>query len=223
MVRSVNLGRVGRVPGWAAGRTAIDKRPVDHPVQVTAPGPKGVGGSGLEGDAIASRRHHGGNDQAVYAYAREDLDAWAAELGRPLVSGGFGENLTTEGLDVSGAVVGDCWAIGPSLVLQVSDPRIPCRTFAAFLGERGWIRRFTERAACGTYLRVIRPGPVRAGDEIEVLDRPGHGVTVSQVFRGLTREPELLPSLLPATALSAEAQRSIARRTRSGGSPPAGG
>jgi MOSC domain-containing protein YiiM len=129
-------------------------------------------------------------------------------------SGGFGENLTTVGVDIGRAIVGECWAIGDTLLLEVSDPRIPCRTFAGFLGERGWIKRFTARAESGTYLRVLQPGPVSAGDEIRVVDRPDHGVTVATVFRAFTTESDLLAKLVDVQALSAEAKATIARRAR---------
>ncbi|MGI8592072.1 MAG: MOSC domain-containing protein [Nakamurella sp.] len=211
-VLSVNLGRSARSEFKPGLTTGIDKRPVDHPVQVTAPGPKHVAGSGLAGDDVCDRRHHGGNDQAVYAYAREDLDAWAAELGRSLPNGGFGENLTTVGIDISNAIVGERWQIGATLVLEISDPRIPCRTFAGFLRESGWIKRFIERGDAGTYLRVLTPGPVAAGDGVSVRHRPDHGVTVATVFRAFTNAPHLLPQLIGVDALSEEAKSGIARR-----------
>ncbi|MEU1815429.1 MOSC domain-containing protein [Streptomyces roseifaciens] len=201
---SVNVGRAGTAdlpgaPGFEAGMaTGIDKRPVEGPVAVAAPGPKGVGGSGLAGDEIVSLRHHGGDDQAVYAFAREDLDRWEQELGRPLPNGSFGENLTTSGLDVNGALIGERWRIGADLVLEVSAPRIPCRTFATWLGEAGWIKRFTQEAAPGAYLRVIEPGEIRAGDPVTVVHRPGHHVTVSFLFRAGTVERALLPDVLAA-------------------------
>ncbi|MBF6044953.1 MOSC domain-containing protein [Streptomyces sp. NRRL B-1677] len=213
---SVNVGRAGTadipgVPGFEAGlATAIDKRPVDGPVAVSAPGPKGTGGSGLAGDTIVSLRHHGGDDQAVYAFAREDLDRWERELGRPLPDGSFGENLTTSGIDVNGARIGERWRIGPDLVLEVSAPRIPCRTFATWLGEAGWIKRFTQEAAPGAYLRVIEPGEIRAGDEISVVHRPGHEVTVSFAFRANTVERALLPRVLAAgDALHPETRKKV--------------
>ncbi len=201
----------------SAGYTGIDKRPVDHPVMVAAPGPKRVGGSGLAGDEVFDLRHHGGDDQAVYCYAREDLDRWAAELGHPLLSGSFGENLTTVGVDIGNTIVGERWAIGDSLLLEVSDPRIPCRTFAGFLNERGWIKRFITRAESGTYLRVLHPGLVRAGDQIAVVHRPDHGVTVAKVFRAFTAESELLTQLVGVHTLSAEARNTIARRAGAAG------
>ncbi|MFD8910111.1 MOSC domain-containing protein [Streptomyces sp. NPDC059575] len=197
---SVNLGHPTAVPytDQAQGLTGIDKRPVDGPVRVTAPGPKGVGGSGLAGDSVCDLRHHGGDDQAVYAFAREDLDEWERELDRPLANGSFGENLTLDGVEVSGAVIGERWRIGAELVLEVTSGRIPCRTFQGHLDERGWVKRFTRKAATGAYLRVIEPGEIRAGDAVEIVHRPEHGVTAAMQFRAVTTERELLPGLLPA-------------------------
>ncbi|MFD9097039.1 MOSC domain-containing protein [Streptomyces collinus] len=204
---SLNLGRPRPVPytDQPEGVTGIDKQPVDRPVRVAAPGPKGVGASGVAGDAVCDTRHHGGDDQAVYAYAREDLDGWERELGRPLPSGCFGENLTTEGLDVSGALIGERWRIGSGLVLEVTSGRIPCRTFQGHLGERGWVKRFTRKGVTGAYLRVIEPGEIRAGDPIEIVHRPDHAVTAALQFRAVTTERDLLPGLLVAgDALHAE-------------------
>ncbi|MEU3980285.1 MOSC domain-containing protein [Streptomyces sp. NPDC026672] len=205
---SVNLGRPKAVPytEQPEGVTGIDKRPVDHAVRVAAPGPKGVGASGLTGDAVCHLRHHGGDDQAVYAMAREDLDDWERELERTLANGSFGENLTTRGVDVSGALIGERWRIGPEVVLEVTSGRVPCATFQGHLGERGWVKRFTRKGAPGAYLRVIRPGEVRAGDPIEIVHRPDHDVTVALQFRSGTTERELLPRVLVAgEALHAQA------------------
>ncbi|MGW0768548.1 MOSC domain-containing protein [Streptomyces sp. NPDC002676] len=197
---SVNLGRPRPVPytDQPDGLTGIDKQPVDGPVRVAAPGPKGVGASGVAGDAVCDLRHHGGDDQAVYAFAREDLDDWERELGRSLANGCFGENLTTEGLDVSGALIGERWRIGSEVVLEVTSGRVPCRTFQGHLGEQGWVKRFTLKGATGAYLRVIEPGSIRAGDQIEIVHRPDHSVTTAMEFRAVTTERELLPQLLVA-------------------------
>ncbi|MEU6989911.1 MOSC domain-containing protein [Streptomyces sp. NPDC046465] len=197
---SVNVGRRTLVEhaGAPSGSTGIDKRPVRGPVLVTAPGEKGVGGSGLAGDQISDLRHHGGNDQAVYAYAREDLDAWEATLGRPLPDGSFGENLTTSGVDVTGARIGERWQIGSDLVLEVTSGRIPCRTFQGHLDESGWLKRFTEEGVPGAYLRVIVAGEIRAGDAVRIVHRPEHEVTVGLQFRAVTTERSLLPRLLAA-------------------------
>ncbi|MEU3187301.1 MOSC domain-containing protein [Streptomyces sp. NPDC006923] len=197
---TVNVGRPRTVeysdaPG---GATGIDKRPADGPVRVADPGPKGEGASGVAGDTVCDLRHHGGSDQAVYAFAREDLDFWERELGRPLANGAFGENLTTSGLDITGAKIGERWRIGQDVVLETTSGRIPCRTFQGWLGERGWVRRFTRQAVTGAYLRVITPGEIRAGDAIEIVHRPAHDVTVAMSFRAVTLERELLPRLLAA-------------------------
>ncbi|MEU9665054.1 MOSC domain-containing protein [Streptomyces bobili] len=197
---SVNVGRPKAVPytDQPEGLTGIDKRPVEGPVRVAAPGPKGVAGSGLAGDAVCHRRHHGGDDQAVYAVAREDLDDWERELGRTFADGAFGENLTTTGLEVSGARIGERWRIGPQVVLEVTSGRIPCRTFQGHVGEKGWVRRFTQKAATGAYLRVIVPGEIRAGDPIEIVHLPQHEVTARMEFQATTTHRELLPQLLAA-------------------------
>jgi MOSC domain-containing protein YiiM len=217
-VRSVNVGRP-RAGIEPRGRdTAIDKRPVDA-IEVRDPGPKRGGlGSGVVGDEVVSRRHHGGSRQAVYAVAREELDWWGGELGRPLHDGMFGENLTTEGIDVDAALVGERWQVG-TVVLEVAGPRIPCATFAAWMGERGWVRRFSERGRTGAYLAVVEPGTVAAGDVIEVLDRPAHGITVPDAFRAFTGDLERARRVLDARALGdddhVDLERRLARRTRS--------
>ncbi|HET6856071.1 MAG TPA: MOSC domain-containing protein [Streptomyces sp.] len=210
---TVNVGRPRPNPWKGLDATGIDKRPVDGPVAVTAPGPKGDGTVGLSGDRVYDVKHHGGVDQAVYAYAREDLDGWAAEWGRPLANGVFGENLTTSGLGVNSALIGERWRIGSDVVLEVSCARIPCATFQGWLGRDGWIRRFTQAARPGAYLRVIEPGDVRAADPIEIVHRPDHDVSVALVFRAMTREPELLPRLLAADALPQECKELVRRRT----------
>ncbi|MFJ2560226.1 MULTISPECIES: MOSC domain-containing protein [unclassified Streptomyces] len=197
---TVNVGRPKAVEYTDApgGATGIDKRPTEGPVRVADPGPKGEGASGLSGDTVGDLRHHGGSDQAVYAFAREDLDFWERELGRPIPNGTFGENLTTSGLDITGARIGERWRIGSEVVLETTSGRIPCRTFQSWLGEKGWVRRFTREAVTGAYLRVITPGEIRAGDPIEVVHRPDHEVTVSLAFRAVTTERELLPRILAA-------------------------
>jgi MOSC domain-containing protein YiiM len=208
-VESVNVALVRPTTHSDVDFTGIDKHPVDGPVAVAAPdGPT----SGVAGDVICDVRHHGGIDQAVYAYAREDYDSWAATLGRDLRDGTFGENLTTSGFDVNAAVIGERWRVGPRLELEVSAPRIPCRTFAGWLGEHGWVKTFTHKAAPGTYLRVITPGEVAAGDEIRVRFRPPHGLTVRDTFRALTTTPDLLPRLLEAPELPEGLQDRARRR-----------
>ncbi|MFY1672621.1 MOSC domain-containing protein [Plantactinospora sp. WMMB334] len=212
-ILSVNLAVPEPNSAKEVGVTGINKRPVAGPVPVRAPGPKTVGlGSGLVGDQIFDVRHHGGDDQAVYAYAREDYDWWEAELGRPLAGGVFGENLTTVGLDVNGAVIGEQWRIGSELVLQTTFGRIPCATFQLKMGIPRWLKRFTREARPGAYLRVLRPGEVRAGDEVTVLHRPEHGVTVAEGFRAWMSEPELLPRLLAVEEAPEDLREQLRRR-----------
>jgi MOSC domain-containing protein YiiM len=199
----VNIAHVQSNPYKTADVTGIDKRPASAPVEVAAPGTKdGGAGSGLAGDTIGDRENHGGDDQAVYAYAREDLDRWERELGRSIASGSFGENLTTEGVDVNGALIGERWTIGGHVELEVTSPRVPCSTFRGWMGIPGWLRTFTLAAIPGAYLRVVAPGAVSAGDEIVVSYRPDHQVTVAFMFRALMTEPDLMPSVVAAIELN---------------------
>ncbi|OLM01420.1 hypothetical protein Ae406Ps2_1420 [Pseudonocardia sp. Ae406_Ps2] len=210
VVESVNTG-VSRPILAKAGASGIDKLPVAGPVRVAVPA---AAASGLAGDTICDADHHGGPDKAVYAYAREDLEFFATELG-PLRAGTFGENLTTRGIDVSGAELGECWRVG-GVVLQVTAPRVPCRTFAAHLERAGWVKRFTAAARPGAYLRVLSPGEIRAGDTVTVEHRPGHGVTVADAFRALLGEPDRLPDLLAAGEhLLPQIRDTVTRRTAS--------
>lgn len=208
---SVNIGKPRPNPWKTVALTGIDKRPVSGPVLVSDPGPKGTGTVGLAGDAAHDVKHHGGTDQAVYAYGREDLDFWQAELRTALGNGNFGENITTEGLSITGALIGERWRVGPDVLLEVTCPRIPCGTFQGWLGRAGWIKQFTAAARPGAYLRVITPGLVQAGDPVTIEHRPAHDVTVAVAFKALTTEPDLLPRLLDLEAL-AEWGRDTARK-----------
>lgn len=194
-LEAVSIGTTRPTGHGTLKRTAIDKRPAAGPVR--------VGQLGVDGDEIADLKHHGGVDQAVYAFAREDYAHWEAELGRPLAAGSFGENLTTVGLDVQGARIGDRWQVGGCL-LEVTDVRIPCAVFAGFVDEPHWVRRFTEHGVPGAYLRVIEPGEVAAGDEITVAESRPHDLTIGYAFRAATTQPELLPALASEDRLGRE-------------------
>jgi MOSC domain-containing protein YiiM len=179
------------VPDRKPQRTGIDKRPVTGRVAVHPLGP--------DGDVQVNRRYHGGEGQALYAYAQEDADWWAAELDRDLPPGRFGENLRTSGVDLTGAVLGERWRVGTAL-LQVTDCRIPCANFERFWGVPQLVKRFTKHGAPGAYLRVVETGDVGAGDVIEVVERPAHGVTIETAFRAYTTQKQRLPELAPALA-----------------------
>ena len=182
-VASVNLGVRELSTAKNVGYTGIGKRSVPSAV-LRAPGPKRDGlGSGLVGDFIGDVRSHGGDYQAVYAFAREELDYWERRLEVDLANGSFGENLTTMGLDVDAALVGDRWAVGDEVVLEVTGPRIPCTTFAARMGLRGWLKTFTAVGRSGAYLSIVTGGEVRPGDPVEVISRADHDVDVPTSFR----------------------------------------
>ncbi|MBR7743505.1 MOSC domain-containing protein [Phycicoccus sp. BSK3Z-2] len=210
-VRSVNVGSAREGIGSKGRTTAIDKRPAAR-VEVRDPGPKKGGlGSGVVGDEVVARRHHGGSRQAVYAVAREELDHWGREIGRDLPDGTFGENLTTEGLDVDGAIVGERWRVG-DVVLEVTGPRVPCANFAAWMGERAWVRRFVERGRPGAYLAVVEPGAVTPGTPVEVLGRPDHGITVPTVLRAWFGDRDEAGRVLAARVLGEAEHRELEQR-----------
>ncbi|MGI8949750.1 MAG: MOSC domain-containing protein [Ornithinimicrobium sp.] len=220
-IRSVNAGPVVDAAHAGIGRSAIDKRPVGT-AELRAPGSKSGGlGSGVVGDGIADRRDHGGDTQAVYAVAREELDHWAGVLGRDLPDGMFGENLTTSGLAVDDAVIGSRWQVGDTVVLRVCGPRIPCRTFAGHMGEARWVKRFTDRGRSGAYLAVQTPGEVRAGNEVVVSGAPGHGIDVRTTFRAFMGDLDAARAVLDAECLDrahhAELSDLVARRLKASG------
>lgn len=202
-ILSVNVGRP-QPSEWKDGVefTGIDKRPVSGPVAVSAPGPKGDGSVGLAGDRVGDVDHHGGTEQAVYAYSREDYDHFEGLLGRELRAGMFGENLTTEGHDLSEARIGERWKGEGGLVLEVTCPRIPCVTFGGWMGVPGWLKIFTREARPGAYLSVDSPGEVAEGGEFEVVDRPDHDVTIAMFFKAAMGERDLIPRVLEAPSLA---------------------
>jgi MOSC domain-containing protein YiiM len=177
------------LPDRRPNRSGIDKKPVSGRVAVHE--------LGLDGDVQVNKKHHGGEGQAVYAYAQEDADFWAAELGRELPPGRFGENLRTSGLDLRNAVLGDRWQVGTAL-LQVTAWRIPCANFARFWDVPDLVKRFAAHGATGAYLRVLQPGDIGAGDVVEVTERPDHGITVETAFRITMTHRSRLPELAPA-------------------------
>jgi MOSC domain-containing protein YiiM len=187
-IGSINVGRIRTVElNGRPVQTAIWKSPV--------PGRVRLQGVNLEGDDQADRSVHGGPDKAVYAYAAEDLAWWTHQLGRDVPPGSFGENLTTHGIELSRAEIGERWAVG-SAVLEVSQPRTPCYKLGIRMGDRHFPARFARAGRPGAYLRIIEPGEIEAGDEIRVVGRPGHGVTIGVVERAYHADRTLVPRLL---------------------------
>jgi len=204
-VVAVNVG-MPRVVEWY-GRlvhTAIWKEPV--------PGPILASGVNLAGDDQADRRVHGGHDKAIYAYATEDYEWWSDELGHEIGAGTFGDNLTTRGLDVSGANIGDRWVVGgPSggAVLEVSQPREPCFKLGIRMGDAGLVDHFGDARRPGAYLRIVEPGPLAAGDEIVVTRAEEPAIAIADLVGDLT--PELL-ARVSADERAPEPWRHRARR-----------
>jgi MOSC domain-containing protein YiiM len=192
-VLRVNVGQPRPVTtGRRTVETAIWKHPVEGAVRVR--------GINLDGDMQADRSVHGGPDKAVYAYAAEEIRDWENDLGRELDRSPFGENLTTEGIDVSGALVGQRWRIGTTL-LEVAQPRLPCFKLAIRMDDPTFVRRFAQASRPGAYLRIIEEGALEAGDTITVTEQPDHGVTMRLVFDAMLRDRNLIPQALQAPQL----------------------
>ncbi|MFL5869235.1 MAG: MOSC domain-containing protein [Thermoleophilaceae bacterium] len=192
-VLSVNLADVRVIERRGKPvRTGIWKLP--------AAGRVHAGREGLAGDVQADRRVHGGPDMAVYSYAREDEDWWETQLGRELANGTFGENLTLRGVDVTAARVGERWRIGEAL-LEVSAPRIPCWKLGVKMDDPRFVKTFARALRPGAYLRVIEEGELAAGDDLELVDRPDHAVSVGLIAEAYLADHSLAPRLLAADAL----------------------
>ncbi len=192
---SVNVGRPQPLGEWRGSTvgSGIVKTPVDGRVAVR--------GVNLDGDGQADWRVHGGPDKAVYAYAREDGDWWAAELERDIPHGMFGENLTTAGVDCGGAVIGERWRIG-TVELEVCQPRMPCFKLGMRFGDQRMLKRFAQASRPGVYFRIATEGELGAGDAIEIVERPDHGITIAQVSDAFLLDRSLLPRVLEAPELA---------------------
>jgi MOSC domain-containing protein YiiM len=203
-VVSVHVGRPRTVPTpRAAVTTAIWKDRVEGRVAVR--------GVNLDGDDQADRSVHGGPDKAVYAYAGEEVRTWEQELGRELGEAAFGQNLTTHGIDVSGALIGERWLIGSTL-LEVAQPRLPCFKLGLRIGSPGFVKRFAQAARPGAYLRIVEEGDIGAGDSIDIISRPDHGVTSRMVSNAILSDPTLIPMVVRAQQLPTELRNWMADR-----------
>lgn len=203
-VLSVNVG--GSRPITSGRRifdTAIFKTPVGGRVLVR--------GVNIDGDTQADRTVHGGPDKAVYAYANEEVAAWETELGHELGTAPFGQNLTTAGLDVSGALIGERWHLGTT-VLEIAQPRLPCFKLGVRMGDPAFVKRFANASRPGAYLRIIEEGEIGAGDAVTVTDRPTHGVTSRMVFDAILLDPALIPEVLHAPQLPAPLRQWLTTR-----------
>jgi len=191
----VNVGRIEVVGHHdRTVTTGIYKRPVT--------GRTTTRGVNVVGDDQADRSVHGGPDRALYAYAAEDLEWWADQLGRPIPAGMMGENLTTADVDVTNAVIGERWRIG-SVLLEVTAPRVPCFKLGIKMGDGRFPIRFAAAGRPGAYLRIIEHGELGAGDDITVADVPDHDVTVALVAHAFHDDHSLAAKLLTAPALGA--------------------
>ena len=196
-VLSINIAKRIHTGEWTGseGRTGIDKEPVSGAIEFKD--------NSVAGDSVIDRKAHGGYDKAVYAYAIEDAKWWEGVIGRELRNGSFGENLTVQGIDLNASLIGERWSVG-SCILEVSEPRIPCRVFAGFWDRPTLIKEFTEAKRSGTYLRIIEAGRISAGDEIKVIAKPDHEISVLDIFEAKAGNREKIQEIVQVTELSAK-------------------
>ncbi|MEU5364033.1 MOSC domain-containing protein [Streptomyces sp. NPDC005925] len=178
-----------------------------------------VGKLGLEGDEQAAD-FHGGEMQAVYAYAREDLDWWSDQLQVPLRNGMFGENLDFVGFDVNGSVLAEKWQVG-EVLLQVMAPRMACGTFGGWMTQQGWAKRFNAARRPGAYLRVLTEGRIYPGDRVERVWRPSRHITVAESVGAILDEQDVLRRIIDMADNEPGWDRTammfhVSNRTRSG-------
>lgn len=168
-------------------QTGIFKFGTSAPVKVTH--------LGLEGDVIISKKHHGGPDQAVYAYGEADYEWWSKELGQKMEPGTFGENLTISDLESATFNIGDYLHMD-EVTLQVTAPRIPCSTFATRMGDPMWVKKFRRAERPGLYCRVIREGSVRVGEPVSVENYTGETISILQMYRDYYEKDKSRETLL---------------------------
>jgi MOSC domain-containing protein YiiM len=154
--------------------TGIYKLPVNGPVEIKS--------LGIEGDAICDTKNHGGADQALYIYGGTDYAWWSKEIGQKLAPGTFGENLTVSELESAQFNVGDYLHIG-EITLQVTAPRIPCGTFATRMDDPHWVKKFRTAERPGLYVRIIKQGVVKAGDEVKIEKYTGETISIVEMYR----------------------------------------
>lgn len=184
-----------------------------------------LGYEGFRGDEQSDRRFHGGTDKAVCVYAVEHYDYWRGHLAQPaLTPGGFGENLTVEGLMEPAVCVGDVFRVGEALV-QVSQPRQPCWKLARRWRVKDLAVQVERTGFTGYYFRVLHHGWVSAGDAVAREDRPFPRWTVeecNQVMHHRKTDREAALALSACPALSASWRDQLFARSQTGTVPSSG-
>ncbi len=172
---SINIGQKRtQQNGEKLETTGIYKIPTQHRVKITS--------LGIIEDFIGSPKHHGGSDQAIYVYGAADYAWWSQELGKEILAGTFGENLTISEMQSADFNIGDRFHIG-EVILEVTAPRIPCSTLATRMGDPQFVKRFRFAERPGLYCRVITEGEIEIGVEVTVQKSEGEAVGVIEVFR----------------------------------------
>lgn len=177
-------------------KTGIFKKPTDMPIYLDT--------ETVKGDEVSNRKYHGGEFKACYLFAAEQYPYWEGlypEL--DWYYGMLGENLTVKGLDETQLVIGAIYKVGAALV-QITQPREPCNTFAAKMGSPAILKQFIAHRKPGSYVRVLKPGLVSVGDTFELVEQPDNSITIAQLFDLLfskTKNQNHLQLILDNTAI----------------------
>ncbi len=209
---SVQVGHIAPL-----GRRHVPSGFVKQPVS----GPVMAGELGLAGDHQADLRVHGGPDKAIYCYPFEHYEKWRAMAPSAtplLVPGGFGENLTTQGLDEDNVCIGDIFRAGGA-TLQVTQPRQPCFKLALRFDDNQMIKAMVRSGMSGWYARVLEPGPVEAGASITLIERPNPRWSIARFneLQGRRATPAEMAELADLSGLARDVQSS-ARAARAAAS-----
>jgi MOSC domain-containing protein YiiM len=155
-------------------KTGIYKKPTDHPIYLDK--------EEVQGDEVSNRQVHGGEFKACYLFSANHYPHWKNLYPQLTWNYGMlGENLTVEGLDETQLHVGDIYKLGSALI-EVTQPREPCTTFAAKMGTADIMQQFINHGRPGTYVRVLQQGFVNVGDTIELVEKARNSVSIAEFF-----------------------------------------
>lgn len=195
---SINAARSVKVT-WQGKelKTSIFKKPIS--------GPQMVNHLGLINDTQSDPQHHGGLKRAIYTFDSAAYGYWHSKIDAQLIRNGlFGENLTTEGLSDDTIRVGNIYKIG-KVVLQATEPRIPCFKLNIALGRNDAMELFYKKSIYGTYFSVLETGYLEAGMKVELLEQSTNEIsisTIAQQFSCPIRDTELCKKISQLDGLS---------------------
>jgi MOSC domain-containing protein YiiM/ferredoxin-NADP reductase len=194
IILQVRTGKAKPVFGLTL-QSAIYKTARKEPVKISK--------LGCEGDEHVFHAH-GGPEKALMQYCTRHYDTWKKELPQSehlFTIGGFGENLVAVSANERNVCIGDVMAFGDEVLAQVTYPRAPCAKLNHRFEIKDMSRRSQTLARTGWYYRILREGSIRAGDKMQLIQRPNPGWTVARVQHYLYVEKSNLAAMQEIVAL----------------------